>query len=109
MITFFPVGNGDMTLIELADDGQTKILIDVNIRGAADDDDDHTFDAAARLRKRVKRDSTGRPYVDAFLLSHPDQDHCNGLRRHFWLRDPSAYPDDHKDDAEKRILIREIW
>ncbi len=107
-ITFFPVSNGDMTLIELADN-ETKVLIDVNIRDAADDDDDDTFDAGASLRKRLKRDKNGRPYVDAFLLSHPDQDHCNGLCTHFWLGSPSNYPDDNQKDAEKRILIREIW
>lgn len=107
-ITFFHVGNGDMALIELADN-ETKVLIDVNIGVAADDGDDDTFDAAASLRKRLKRDKSGRPYVDAFLLSHPDQDHCNGLRTHFWLGSPSSYPDDNKKDAEKRILIREIW
>lgn len=107
-ITFFPVGNGDMALIELADN-ETNVLIDVNIRDAADDSDDDTFDASASLRKKLKRDKNGRPYVDAFLLSHPDQDHCNGLREHFWLGSPSSYPDDNKKDAEKRILIREIW
>lgn len=107
-ITVFPVGNGDMTLIELAD-GKTKILIDVNIRDAADDGEDGAFDAAASLRKRLKRDGKGRPYVDAFLLSHPDHDHCNGLRKHFWMGSPTDYPDDKKDDTEKRILIREIW
>lgn len=107
-ITVFPVGNGDMTLIELADN-ETKILIDVNIPDAADDVEDDTFDAAASLRKHLKRDSKGRPYVDAFLLSHPDHDHCNGIRKHFWMGSPADYPDDSKKDTEKRILIREIW
>lgn len=107
-VTFFPVGNGDMTLIEVADN-QTKILIDVNIRDAADDPDDETFDAATSLRKRLHRDKNGRPYVDAFLLGHPDQDHCNGLRKHFWLGSPANYPDDKKKDGQKRIMIREIW
>lgn len=107
-VTFFPVGNGDMTLIEVADN-QTKILIDVNIRDAADDPDDATFDAASSLRERLHRDKNGRPYVDAFLLGHPDQDHCNGLRKHFWLGSPANYPDDKKKDGKKRIIIREIW
>src|SRR5882672_10164015 len=97
-----------MTLIELAD-GETKILIDMNIRESADAGEEHTFDAAASLRKKLKRDKKGRPYVDAFLLSHPDQDHCNGLRKHFWMGSASDYPDDNKKDGEKRIFIREIW
>jgi len=75
-ITLFPVGNGDMTLIALGDTAQTKILIDCNIRGSADDPDDPTRDVAADLRRRLRRDPRGRPYVDAFLLSHPDQDQC---------------------------------
>ena len=41
-IIFFPVGNGDMTLIGLADPAETKILIDCNIRSAADDPQDPT-------------------------------------------------------------------
>lgn len=43
-IAFFPVSNGDMTLFTL-DNGQT-ILIDVNIRAAADDAEDDTPDVA---------------------------------------------------------------
>jgi hypothetical protein len=104
-VTFFPVGNGDMALVELADG--VHVLVDVNIREAADDGDE--FNAAAALRKRLKRDAKGRPYVEAFLLSHPDQDHCNGLTRHFWLGSPADYPDDGKSDDEKRILILEMW
>jgi hypothetical protein len=36
-ITFFPVDNGDMTLVQLADPDATAILIDMKIREAADD------------------------------------------------------------------------
>lgn len=43
-----------------------------------------------------------RLYVDVFLLSHPDQDHCTGLERHFHL----GRPDDYSED---KIFIREIW
>ncbi len=108
--TFFPVGNGDMILIKLDDEAGTTILIDCNIRQAAADDDDHeTRDVAADLRERLSRDADGRPYVDAFLLSHPDTDHCRGLRNHFYLGPLKSYPDDKKVDAEKRIVIREVW
>ena len=53
-ISFFPVGNGDMTLIEL--ESGRKILIDVNVRAAADDADDDTPDVMAMLRDRLTRD-----------------------------------------------------
>ena len=108
-LTFFPVGCGDMTLLRLADADATAILIDVNIRAAADDPNDSTRDVAADLRERLPRDSHGRPYVDAFLLSHPDKDHCSGLETHFHLGPLTDYPDDKKADAEKKIVIREIW
>ncbi len=109
MITFFPVGCGDMTLVRLADPDNTSLLIDVRIRATADDPDDATRDVAADLRERLPRDGKGRPYVHAFLLSHPDQDHCTGLEKHFHLGPLSDYPDDDKPDAEKKIVILEIW
>ncbi|MES2390902.1 MAG: metallohydrolase [Acidobacteriota bacterium] len=108
-ITFFPVGNGDMTLICLGDKAGKTILIDCNIRAAADDPNDKTRDVAKDLRERLKRDSNGRPYVDAFLSTHPDQDHCRGIRNHFHLGAPAEYADDKKPDNEKRITIGEMW
>jgi hypothetical protein len=107
--TFFPVGNGDMTLICLGDKAGTTILIDCNIRAAADDPDDETRDVAKDLRERLKRDSNGRPYVDVFLSTHPDQDHCRGIRNHFHLGAPANYADDKKPDNEKQITIGEMW
>lgn len=109
IVTLFPVGNGDMTLIALADNDETRILIDCNIREAADDPEDRTRDVAEDLRDRLKRDSKGRPYVDVFLGTHGDRDHCRGITRHFYLGPPNEYPDDKKRDSEKRIFIREIW
>lgn len=101
-IEFFPVDNGDMTLITLAN-GQT-ILIDINIRTAADDESDETPNVASMLRNKLNRDNKGRLYVDAFLLSHPDQDHCRGLSKHFHLGNPDTWNED--DD---KIVIREMW
>jgi hypothetical protein len=91
-----------MTLI-LLESGRT-ILIDVKIRAAADDPDDDTPDVAKLLRRRLKRDGKGRLYVDAFLLSHPDQDHCTGLKKHFHLGPPGDW-----SKALDKILIREVW
>lgn len=101
-ICFFPVDNGDMTLLEL--ESGRSVLIDVNIRGKADDPDDDTPDVAAKLRSRLKRDDDGRLYVDAFLLSHPDEDHCRGFQKHFHLGPPSEW-----SKTDDKILIREIW
>jgi hypothetical protein len=56
------------------------------------------------LRKRLQRDDHGRLYVDVFLLSHPDKDHCTGLTNHFHL----GRPDEWSKETDK-IFIREIW
>ena len=101
-IYFLPVGNGDMTLVVL-ESGQ-KILIDVNIRAAADNPADKTPDVARHLRKLLARDDKGRLYVDAFLLSHPDEDHCRGLEKHFHL----GVADGWSKQSDK-IFIREVW
>lgn len=108
-VTFFPVDNGDMTLIRLADENATSLLIDCKIRSSADDAQDTTLDVGKALRDKITTDEKNRPYVDAMLLSHPDEDHCLGLRNHFWLGRIADYPDDKKPQNEKRIIIREIW
>jgi hypothetical protein len=98
----FRVDNGDMMLVELA--SGRRILIDINIRAAADDADDETPDVVSQLRDRLKRDSSGRLYVDAFLLTHPDADHIRGLKKHFHLGDPADW-----SEKANKILIREMW
>ncbi|PIG08295.1 metallohydrolase [Comamonas sp. 26] len=108
-VTFFPVDNGDMTLIRFGDVASTTLLIDARIRQAADDPKDSTRDVAKDLRGQLKKDDKGRPYVDAFLISHPDEDHCLGVTRHFYLGPLSEYPDDEKDYKDKKIVIRELW
>src|SRR3546814_3706294 len=61
------------------------------------------------LRSRLPIDARGRTFVHVFMLSHPDQDHCSGLRRHFWLGPITDYPDDDLKQNEKRIVIHESW
>ena len=53
--TFFPVGNGDMTLICLGDKAGKTILIDCNIRAAADDPNDKTRDVDAERCRGPQR------------------------------------------------------
>jgi hypothetical protein len=106
-ITFFPVDNGDMTLIKLSDN--TTILVDINLRESAEDEENPAFDAVKGLRDRLENDDDERPYVDAFLLTHPDQDHCRGLRKHFHLGPLSSYNYDPPEGEELKIVIREIW
>lgn len=106
-VTFFPVDNGDMTLIKLSD--KTTILVDINLRESAEDEENPAFDVVKGLRDRLEKDEKGRPYVDAILLSHPDQDHCRGLKKHFHLGLLSEYDFDPPEGEELKIVIREIW
>ena len=101
-VTFFPVANGDMTLIQTG--FGRNILIDMNIRAAADDPDDDTPDVAAMLRERLTRDHQDRLYVDALVLSHPDKDHCSGLAKHFHLGAPADW-----SKQDDKIFVRELW
>lgn len=100
--THFPVDNGDMMLM-VTESGR-RILVDCNIRQSADDPGTEHSDVAAQLRERLIRDLQGRLYVDAFLLTHPDQDHCRGLKRHFHL----GKVEDWSKTADK-IVIKEMW
>jgi len=101
-VSFFPVGNGDMTLLK-TDKGR-HVLIDINIRKAADNPNEDTPDVAAQLKERLPKDSDGRRFVDAMLLSHPDKDHCSGLKEHFHLGPIADYP-----KGSDKIVIREMW
>lgn len=100
--THFKVDNGDMTLIEL--ESGRKLLVDIKIRVAADDPDDETPNVGKQLRERLSRDSHERLFVDAFLLTHPDQDHISGLRAHFHLGPPSDWK-----KVDDKIIVREMW
>lgn len=98
-ISLFPVSNGDMLLIKT--ENNKFILVDINIRSDANGE---VPDVATMLRNELPKDHAGRRYVDVFLLSHPDEDHCRGLKKHFHLGPPSEYSkQDHK------IFVRELW
>src|SRR3989344_1949716 len=100
-IDFFPVDNGHMTLVTL--ESGKKILIDIHIRDSEGDKDVPLV--APMLLDRLNRDEENRPYVDAFLLTHPDKDHVLGLSEFFHMGPLSDYDD---EDGEK-IVIREMW
>ena len=90
-----------MTLIRF-ESGKT-LLIDCNIRQAADSDSEDAPDVANFLRDRLDTDFDGNFFVDAFVLSHPDQDHCGGLQKHFHLGSTASGVD------QEKIIIREMW
>ncbi|MAY15945.1 hypothetical protein [Thalassolituus sp. UBA2009] len=96
-IIFFPVGNGDMTLIKTS--SGKNILIDCNIRDPKDNPD-----VLKMLKDELNTDGLGRHYVDLFVWSHPDEDHCRGVSSNFFLGKPDEYP-----QGSKKIFIKEIW
>ncbi|MBD3661121.1 MAG: metallohydrolase, partial [Arenibacter algicola] len=104
-LTIFPVGNGDMSLIKLGDD--FTLLIDCNLKDATTDNcpvlmvDD--------LFEMLPRDESKRPYVDVFMITHPDQDHCQGAEKYLHFGKPDAYVDKPKDGERKKIFVRELW
>jgi len=107
-IIFYPVGNGDMTLIKLSDSRETTILIDMHIRqSATDTNDKESFDVITHLKKNLKKDQKGRYRLDAFILTHGDKDHISGVEEHFYLGDIDKYSV--KDKEDEKIIINEMW
>lgn len=105
-ITYFPVGNGDTSLIKLTD--KTTVIIDCNIRcDAHDEEAEECYDVHAHLLEEVERDGQGRPFTDVFVLTHPDQDHCRGFETSFHTGDPSTY--EKKDGEPEKIIMGEIY
>jgi len=103
-ITFFPVGNGDMSLIRLGDD--FTLLVDCNFKEEATENCPvvMTDDLFEMLPKEG-----GKPYVDAFMLTHPDQDHCLGAEKYLHLDRPDSYDDNPEKGERKKIFVRELW
>lgn len=104
-ITYFPVRNGDTILIRLSDG--TSVVVDSNItQDSRDDSKKEWYDVHEHLLEEVEKDGTV-PYVDAFILTHPDTDHCRGFKDTFYTGDPAKYDDKHAE--EDLIRIDELW
>lgn len=105
-IKYYPVGNADCTLIKL-DNGKT-IIVDCQI--LADLTDGHgkqvMYDVKADLLKELKKDGSGRPFVDLFISTHPHDDHCKGFEGNFYHGDVEDYDDKANKDE---IIIEELW
>lgn len=100
-IKYYPVGNGDTSLITLED--KTTIVVDCNIRNC---DNDETYDVKKDLLQNLQY-SNGIPYVDVFILTHGDQDHCRGFKKHFYQGAPEKYSE--SDKKEELIRVDTMW
>jgi hypothetical protein len=105
-IKYYPVENGDTSLITLSD--ETKILIDINITNdSTNEDEEERYDVLRDLLDIELKKSNKKPFVDVFILTHPDNDHCRGYEKYFFQGEPSDYSD--KDKEAELIIINELW
>ena len=105
-ITYFPVGNGDTSLIQLSNEG--TILIDCNITNdSRDENEESIYDVHEYLLSTLKKDDSEVPFVDAFILTHPDEDHCRGFSETFYTGDPAKYSETDKKNG--LIRVDELW
>jgi hypothetical protein len=100
-IKYYPVGNGDTSLITLED--KTTIIVDCNIRNC---DNDEIYDVKTDLLASIQRDK-GIPFADVFILTHGDHDHCRGFEKHFYTGDPQKYSE--ADKREGKIRLDAMW
>ena len=103
---FYPVGNGDCSLVNIGSPTK-KMMFDCNFRQKAENEDDEMFDVLGDLINHELTKKYGLPFLDAFLLTHPDQDHCRGFGDKFFLGDPDSIND--SDKKKGKILIGELW
>jgi hypothetical protein len=105
-VTYFPVGNGDCSLVTLSDN--TQIIIDCNsTEEASDESEPSRYDVHQHLLDFGKKLNGKIPHVDVFILTHADQDHCRGFNDMFYTGDPAKYTVKHT--KEDLILIDELW
>jgi hypothetical protein len=105
LVKYYPVGNGDMSLIQLKD--QTNILVDCNIRQASvGSTDKKIYDVKKDLLNSIKKRDDNY-FVDVFVLTHGDCDHCRGYKTHFYQGDPKKYGEKNRKNDE--IIIDEMW
>ena len=86
---FWPVGSGDSTTIVV--DDQHVMQVDVRqLEASSDEEDPHA--PVVDLLQKLLPTKEGKPYLAAFVLTHPDKDHCQGFA-----------------DLLEQVSIGEIW
>jgi hypothetical protein len=98
-VTFYPVGNGDTSLIETKN--VKFILMDFYQRPNSTDSTKPEFHVDAALRAKLA--AAGRDYFDVVAFTHADLDHINGSTEFFHLEHAKKY------QGDGRIFIKELW
>ena len=95
-------------LIEFSDGA--SMLIDCKFRSEAEEDNDDYDVINDLLTNKLKTKEKGLPYLNAFVLTHPDQDHCLGFAKKFFLnKNPETAEPTKEEKDSKLILIGELW
>jgi len=95
-----------MVLIKLPGPNEITILVDCYF---VEETTETTHTTIDDFYKHLPEDSNGRPYVDVFMLTHPDDDHCHGAKDVLHLAAPDKYIDKPSAGNRKKIFVREIW
>jgi hypothetical protein len=98
-LTFFPLGNADCCLAELA--GGERLLFDYANTRCADDPQDRRIDLAAKLREDMV--AAKRTSYDVVAFSHLDLDHICGASEFFHLSHAAKY------QGGDRFKIDTLW
>jgi hypothetical protein len=98
-LTFYPLGNADCCLIDLA--GGEKILFDYANVGDPNDSSDLRIDLQRALLDNLA--DAERDYLDVVAFSHLDRDHIGRPSDVFYLEHAAKYQDGN------RIKINTLW
>ena len=102
-LTFYPVGNADTFVIDLA--GGEKIVFDYADRRNPNDKDDKRCDLPTELRKDL--DAAKRQHYEVAVFTHLDEDHYDGMTDFFYLEHDPNYQG--KVKGKDRIKMNEMW
>lgn len=106
IIKYYPVDNGDTSLIKLSD--KRTIQIDCQIKeGKENSNGIKIYDVKKDLIKELQKDDNKNPFVDLFVLSHPHKDHCLGFENNYYCGKPEDYKDQNRKAED--IIIGELW
>ena len=78
-VRFPHVGNGDSSTISVIED-EVCIQVDLRHTQKGEDEDEKPEDVIDVLTDLLP-EKDGEPYLSAFLLTHPDEDHCSGFEQ----------------------------
>lgn len=98
-IIFYPIGNADTCLFQLADN-RVMLFDYANMRDNYDKNDKR-IDLEVEIRKALK--SLNKKFIDVVAFTHADVDHINRFSEFFYLTHAKKYQDN------ERIEIKELW